>query len=91
MAQQPPPLQRAARNGFYWWEVDMTWYAIRAMAASAWCGTLTVPKRIYDEARVVKAKRATRRMSIVDATAGRWSSSKKPTSDYRARRLMICA
>jgi hypothetical protein len=40
---------------------------------------------------VVKAKRATRRMSIVDATAGRWSSSKKPTSDYRARRLMICA
>ena len=24
--------QRAARNGFYWWEIDLTWYAIRAMA-----------------------------------------------------------
>ena len=31
--------QRAARNGFYWWEYDLTWYTIRAMAASAWCGT----------------------------------------------------
>ena len=25
--------QRAARNGFYWWEFDLTWYVIRAMAA----------------------------------------------------------
>jgi len=25
--------QRAARNGFYWWEYDLTWYTIRAMAA----------------------------------------------------------
>ena len=25
--------QRAARNGFYWWEFDPTWYVIRAMAA----------------------------------------------------------
>ncbi len=25
--------QRAARNGFYWWEFDPTWYVIRADAA----------------------------------------------------------
>ena len=25
--------QRAARNGFYWWEFDPTWYVIRSMAA----------------------------------------------------------
>ena len=25
--------QRAARNGFYWWEFDPTWYVIRLMAA----------------------------------------------------------
>ncbi len=24
--------QRAARNGFYWWEFDPTWYVIRSMA-----------------------------------------------------------
>jgi len=44
--------QRAARNGFYWWEFDPTWYVIRAMAAVglAWDVT-TVPSRIYAEAR----------------------------------------
>jgi stearoyl-CoA desaturase (Delta-9 desaturase) len=61
--------QRAARNGFYWWEFDPTWYTIRAMAAVGLAWDLQgVPKRIYDEARVVKAKRALARVpSIVDA------------------------
>ena len=61
--------QRAARNGFYWWEFDPTWYVIRAMKAVglAW-DVQAVPKRIYDEARVVKAKRATRKVpSIIEA------------------------
>jgi stearoyl-CoA desaturase (Delta-9 desaturase) len=61
--------QRAARNGFYWWEFDPTWYVIRAMAALglAW-DVNPVPRRIYEEARVVRAKRATRPMpSILDA------------------------
>ena len=60
--------QRAARNGFYWWEFDPTWYVIRAMAALgiAW-DVQSVPKRIYEEARAVKAKRATRKIpSILD-------------------------
>jgi stearoyl-CoA desaturase (delta-9 desaturase) len=53
--------QRAARNGFYWWEFDITWYIIRAMQAAglAW-DVQPVPKRIYEEARSVKAKRAER-------------------------------
>jgi stearoyl-CoA desaturase (Delta-9 desaturase) len=61
--------QRAARNGFYWWEFDPTWYVIRAMAALGLAWDLqSVPKRIYEEARSVRAKRATRRMpSIIDA------------------------
>ncbi|MGH7635147.1 MAG: acyl-CoA desaturase, partial [Gemmatimonadaceae bacterium] len=51
--------QRAARNGFYWWEFDPTWYVIRAMQAIglAW-NVQSVPKRIYDEARVARAQRA---------------------------------
>ena len=61
--------QRAARNGFYWWEFDPTWYVIRAMKAVglAW-DVQAVPKRIYEEARVVKAKRAIRKVpSIIEA------------------------
>ena len=61
--------QRAARNGFYWWEFDPTWYVIRAMKAVglAW-DIQAVPKRIYEEARVVKAKRAMRRApSIIES------------------------
>jgi stearoyl-CoA desaturase (delta-9 desaturase) len=61
--------QRAARNGFYWWEFDPTWYVIRAMAALGlvW-GVQPVPTRIYEEARVVKAARASKPVpSVVDA------------------------
>src|SRR6185295_15908973 len=61
--------QRAARNGFYWWEFDPTWYVIRAMqlVGLAW-DVQPVPKRIYEEARAVKARRATRKVpSIIEA------------------------
>jgi len=53
--------QRAARNGFYWWEFDPTWYVIRAMQALglAW-DVQPVPERIYAEARAVKARRRER-------------------------------
>ena len=47
--------QRAARNGFYWWEFDPTWYIIRAMAAVGLVWDVkTVPRRIYDEAIATK-------------------------------------
>jgi stearoyl-CoA desaturase (Delta-9 desaturase) len=51
--------QRSARNGFYWWEFDPTWYVIRAMAAVGLAWDLqAVPERIYAEARVAKTRRA---------------------------------
>jgi stearoyl-CoA desaturase (Delta-9 desaturase) len=50
--------QRAARNGFYWWEFDPTWYVIQLMA---WMGLVwdvqRVPDRIYNEARQLRARR----------------------------------
>jgi stearoyl-CoA desaturase (delta-9 desaturase) len=61
--------QRAARNGFYWWEFDPTWYVIRGMQALglAW-DVQAVPRRIYEEARATRARRAERRaVSIVEA------------------------
>ncbi len=51
--------QRAARNGFYWWEFDPTWYVIRAMAAVGLVWDVQqVPQRIYDEAHAVRTTRA---------------------------------
>lgn len=60
--------QRAARNGFYWWEFDPTWYVIRAMEALGLVWDVKpVPARIYAEARAVKARRAARSiLSITD-------------------------
>jgi stearoyl-CoA desaturase (delta-9 desaturase) len=50
--------QRAARNGFYWWEFDPTWYVIRLMQAVglAW-DVQQVPARIYEEAAAVNLRR----------------------------------
>ena len=51
--------QRAARNGFYWWEFDLTWYVIRLMGVLGLAWDIHgVPQRIYNEARVTKARRA---------------------------------
>ena len=63
--------QRSARNGFYWWEFDLTWYIIRTMAAVglAW-NVQSVPTRIYEEARARKRARAKQRMpSILEPTS----------------------
>jgi stearoyl-CoA desaturase (delta-9 desaturase) len=51
--------QRAARNGFYWWEFDPTWYVIRLMqvVGLVW-DVKAVPARIYEEARATRARRA---------------------------------
>jgi stearoyl-CoA desaturase (delta-9 desaturase) len=43
--------QRAARNGFYWWEFDPTWWVIRAMGALGLAWDIEgVPTRVYREA-----------------------------------------
>jgi stearoyl-CoA desaturase (delta-9 desaturase) len=59
--------QRAARNGFYWWEFDLTWYVIRGMAllGLAW-DVQQVPERIYAEARAARARG--RRQAITSVT-----------------------
>lgn len=57
--------QRAARNGFYWWEFDPTWYVIRAMALLRLAWDLQpVPERIYAEALATKKRRAAARSAV---------------------------
>ncbi len=60
--------QRAARNGFYWWEFDPTWYVIKVMEAVGLVWDVQpVPQRIYQEARALREKRARRKApSIID-------------------------
>jgi len=59
--------QRAARNGFYWWEFDPTWYVIRLMqlVGLVW-DVQPVPARIYAEAQATRARRKQQRsISVV--------------------------
>lgn len=59
--------QRSARNGFYWWEFDPTWYTIRLMQAVglAW-DVQVVPQRIYAEAIATRQRhRQHRSVSVV--------------------------
>jgi stearoyl-CoA desaturase (delta-9 desaturase) len=59
--------QRAARNGFYWWEFDPTWYVIRAMAAIGLVWDVQpVPERVYEEARARKARLARPSLAVRD-------------------------
>ena len=37
--------QRSARHGHAWWELDLTWHTIRALAASAWPATSSSRRR----------------------------------------------
>jgi stearoyl-CoA desaturase (delta-9 desaturase) len=72
--------QRAARNGFYWWEYDLTWYTIRAMSMLGLVWDIQrVPERIYTEARAVKVRRAASAVpSVVDATAMPFELAEEP-------------
>ncbi|HVZ66085.1 MAG TPA: acyl-CoA desaturase [Lacunisphaera sp.] len=43
--------QSATRNGFYWWEVDPTYYLLKALSWTGFIwGLKSVPQSIYDEA-----------------------------------------
>jgi fatty-acid desaturase len=47
---------RAARNGLYWWEIDPTWWTIRAMGALGLAREIqSVPARAYDARRTERA------------------------------------
>ncbi len=49
----------AARQGFYWWEIDVTYYVLKVLS---WCGIIwelkPVPAQVYEEARIQKRRAA---------------------------------
>jgi stearoyl-CoA desaturase (Delta-9 desaturase) len=72
--------QRAARNGFYWWEYDLTWYTIKAMALVGLVWDIQpVPERIYQEARTVRQRRRAQTLpSVVQAPAMPFELAEEP-------------
>jgi len=43
--------QSSTRNGFYWWEIDMTYYGLKLLSWTGFIwGLKAVPKSIYEEA-----------------------------------------
>ena len=48
----------SARQGFYWWEIDISYYVLRALAAVGIVWDLKPgPASVYEEARQIKAER----------------------------------
>ncbi len=57
--------QASTRNGFYWWEIDPTYYGLKALSLTGFIwGLKSVPKSIYDEAERNAHADTIRRVSI---------------------------
>lgn len=57
--------QSSTRNGFYWWEIDPTYYGLKALSLTGFIwGLKAVPKSIYDEAERNAHHDTIRRMSL---------------------------
>jgi stearoyl-CoA desaturase (delta-9 desaturase) len=59
---------RAVNQGFYWWEVDITYYVLRLLSAVGLIWDLhTTPKKIRDRVAVPRRRRAAPDTAVVEA------------------------
>ena len=57
--------QSSTRNGFYWWEIDPTYYGLKLLSLTGFIwGLKPVPKSIYEEAERNAHADTIRRMSL---------------------------
>jgi len=57
--------QSSTRNGFYWWEIDITYYGLKALSWTGFIwGLKPVPKSIYEEAAQNAHQDTVRRFSV---------------------------
>jgi stearoyl-CoA desaturase (delta-9 desaturase) len=57
--------QSSTRNGFYWWEIDMTYYGLKLLSLTGFIwGLKPVPKSIYEEAEQNAHHDTVRRFSV---------------------------
>jgi stearoyl-CoA desaturase (delta-9 desaturase) len=57
--------QSSTRNGFYWWEIDITYYGLKALSWTGFIwGLKPVPKSIYEEAAQNAHEDTVRRFSV---------------------------
>jgi stearoyl-CoA desaturase (delta-9 desaturase) len=59
--------QSSTRNGFYWWEIDPTYYGLKLLSWTGFIwGLKPVPQSIYDEAARLAHRDTIHRLSISD-------------------------
>ena len=57
--------QSATRNGFYWWEIDPTYYGLKLLSYTGFIsGLKPVPKSVYEEAEQLAHHDTVRRFSL---------------------------
>ncbi|MEG2446051.1 MAG: acyl-CoA desaturase, partial [Acinetobacter sp.] len=48
----------STRQGFYWWQIDVTYYLLKIMS---WLGIVwglkPIPKRVYDVSKIAQARK----------------------------------
>ena len=69
--------QSSTRNGFYWWEIDPTYYGLKLLSYTGFIrGLKPVPKSVYEEANLMKKKASP---AIHENATDRSSSPLHPT------------
>lgn len=59
--------QSSTRNGFYWWEIDPTYYGLKLLSWTGFIwGLKPVPQSIYEEAERLAHRDTVHRLSISD-------------------------
>ena len=87
LAQQPPPLQRSANQGFFWWEIDLTYYVLKGLEAVGLVWDVHVaPERVrFPERRPVGVQRRRGRSASRRAPPSRADALRKVQRLSRAR------
>lgn len=65
MAQQPPSLHEQPNQGFFWWEIDISFYVLKFLS---WFGVVrdlrTPPARLRDTAGLVETSQVPERSAV---------------------------
>lgn len=77
--------QGTVRQGFYWWEIDLTYYGLVVLS---WFGIVSdlrpVPARAYEEAKEMKAQRAKAKQTKQAQKAAKVILLEQPTVKVKA-------
>ena len=73
--------QSSANQGFYWWEIDLSYYVLRLLAASGWSGICAVPRR-RRSTRPVRNGTANAVADVQNPSKGRFLRSSYSSAEF---------